>query len=196
MRFWSKHLAPLEGLSQVVERYDGRGTYVTKYTLKQIEDIYAVRLQLEPTAAVLAHHRLGPEYSVQLNKLLEKMQEAGEQGNFLELSKADLAFHQLVWKLSGNEALANALNAISIPLFAFYAIRLYSGAAYDLEKLCEEHRSLLAVLKEGGPAEIEKEFKEKLETFRMQHVQTMKALEFEAELPRADAEKSAGRETI
>jgi len=178
----------------LVVKYDGRGTYVTKYTLRQIEDIYGVRLQLEPAAAVLAHYKLESEHSIQLDKSLEKMQEAGEQRNFLELSKADLAFHQLVWRLSGNEALVKALSAISIPLFAFYAIRLYSGAAYDLRKLYEEHRSLLAVLKEGGAEEIEKGFKERLGTFRMQHVQTMKALEFESELSRAHAEEFAGRE--
>jgi len=80
----------------LVVKHDGYGTYVTKYTLKQIEDIYRVRLQLEPAAAVLAHHRLGSEGSVQLDNLLEKMQEAGEQKNYLELSKVDLAFHQLV----------------------------------------------------------------------------------------------------
>ena len=32
----------------LVIKYDGRGTYVTKYTLRQIEDIYGVRLHLEP----------------------------------------------------------------------------------------------------------------------------------------------------
>ena len=92
--------------------------------------------------------------------------------------------------------MAKALNVISIPLFAFYAIRLYSGAAYDLERLYEAHRSLLAALKEGNPAEVEKGFKEKLETFRMQHVQTMKALEFDAQSSGRHPKESAGPETI
>ncbi len=161
----------------LVVKYDGRGTYVTKLTSQQIQDIYAVRLQLEPMAAALAHQRLNSEYSLRLSSLLEKMRAAGERQEFLEVSKADLAFHQLVWKLSGNEALERALNVISIPLFAFYAIRLYSGDAYDLKTLHEEHCSLLTILKNGGPKEVTEGFREKLEFFRVQHVQYLRGLE-------------------
>jgi GntR family transcriptional regulator, transcriptional repressor for pyruvate dehydrogenase complex len=144
------------------------------FTVKQIKDIYDVRRQLESSAAVMAARKLKPENFSRLHSLLEDMKLAGEVGDFLRLSKADLAFHQLVWKCSGNEALDKALNSITTPLFAFYVIRLYSGAGYDLKGLLEEHHLLLASLKSEDPEGIRHTFEE---SFRNRHIGFMSEAE-------------------
>src|SRR5712692_113781 len=104
----------------LVTKHDNRGTFVSELTTREIEDIYIVRCALEPLAAALACERLTPEHLAQLNTQVEKMKNAGEAHDFVELLKADLDFHRLIWKLSGNGPIERALNVVCPPVFACY----------------------------------------------------------------------------
>lgn len=157
----------------VLMKFENRGTYVTKLTTQNVQDIYNVRIKLEPEAAVLAHHHLTPKDDTQLLALLNEMRNAGEQKDYFNASKNDMAFHQLVWKLSGNLALEKALNAISTPMFAFtglYLLGLFSHSASDYGRICDDHRAMLAALNEGPPEEVARIFVEKLGVFKSENL--------------------------
>ena len=161
----------------LITKFDNRGSFVTKLTIQDIDDGYAVRNQLEPLAAALAYHRMMPEHHHELVGLLERMEAASKRNDYVELSKTDLAFHQLIWKLSGNKVLERTLNLVVMPLWAFELIRLFSAPTYDFEKALEEHRILLTVLKTGGEAKVKKTFEAIMEIFRSQDVENLRALE-------------------
>ena len=156
----------------LVTKQANRGTYVTGLTQKAVEDMYAVRLELEPIAAELARKRVTKEHVAELREILAKMAEAGRTQNFPELMANDLAFHQLIWKLSDNAALERALNLICAPLFAFYLFKLpqfQNGAAegsYDFSKDHDEHRRLLELLSSGDPRLVRTDFREILTKFK------------------------------
>src|SRR5215831_16281237 len=109
-----------EGLQELehrglITKYENRGTFVTKLTTKEVEEIYAVRLELEPLAAALASRKMMLEHSVKLGKFLEKMRNARQRQDLAEMLKADLGFHQLIWKLSNNSTLERVLNLVCAP---------------------------------------------------------------------------------
>ncbi len=156
----------------LVTRQANRGTYISGLTQKAVEDMYAVRLELEPMAAELARKRITEEHITELREILAKMAEAGRTHNFPELMANDLAFHQLIWKLSNNGALERALNLSCAPLFAFYLFKLpqfQNGAgegSYDFSKDHEEHQRLLDILTTGDPNLVRNEFREILSKFK------------------------------
>lgn len=160
----------------LVTKHENRGTFVTRLTAQDIEDIYLVRLELEPLAASLAHQHWTPEHHAHLASLLEEMQSASEQRDFEHLLKSDLAFHQFIWRSSGNKSLERALNAVCPPIFAGYLILLFSGDTYDFAKDHEEHQVLLAALQKGGSDEVRKVFREMMEVFRIQDVRNLLVL--------------------
>lgn len=164
----------------VVMKSENRGTYVTQLTVKDVRDIYDVRIKLEPEAAALAHRRLALKDHSQLAGLLNRMRSAGEQKDYPNASKADMAFHQLIWKLSGNLALEKALNAISVPMFAFaglYLLDLFSRDVSDYARICDDHWEMLAKLERGPPEEVEKIFREKLKVFQGENLAGAQTLE-------------------
>jgi len=175
----------------LLTKNDNRGTFVTKLTTKEVEGIYAVRLELEPLAASLAHSRLTPEHVSRLTGFLDRMESARRQHDIIDLLKNDLAFHQCIWTLSDNTSLERALNLVCAPLFAFYLLRLSSRGsaydftrdAYDFTKDNQEHYALLDALKKGGHEEVRKYFREMVEVFRTRHLQHVRAGEQERGRP-------------
>jgi DNA-binding GntR family transcriptional regulator len=179
----------------LVTKYENRATFVSTLTTKDVEDIYCVRLELEPMAGALACARFTPEHADQLGLFLNSMQTALGARDIAGMVKSDLAFHQFIWKLSDNRSLEKSLNLICMPLFAFYEVRLSYFKAAPQEILCdltqdrEEHSDVLKVLGEGNPENVRRVFREKLEVFRTRHIQNVRAVEQEEERLRETAAK-------
>lgn len=159
----------------LVTKSDRKGTFVTKLTVRDMEDLYLVRLQLEPIAAALACQKMKGEHFRELAGVLERMRSAGKRRAFVELLKSDLAFHQLIWRFSGNPYLERALNAVCPPLFASYMIRLESGESYDFVKDYEEHTDLIEALRKGRPKLVREAFAAITEVFHSQDVENLRA---------------------
>ena len=161
----------------LVTKHENRATFVSTLTTKDVEDIYSVRLELEPMAAALACGRFTQEHAAQLGRLLDLMQTAMEARDFTGLMKSDLAFHQLIWRLSDNRSLEKSLNLICMPLFAFYEVKLsyFKSASQstfsDFTEDWKEHSNLAKVLGEGNPENVKRAFRETLRVFRTRHLQ-------------------------
>jgi DNA-binding GntR family transcriptional regulator len=168
----------------MVTKYEHRGTFVTKLTPQDLQDGYAVRLQLEPYAAAQAQQRMDAKHMAQLSDLLDRIQRAGERGDLVAVSKIDAEFHELIWKAAGNPLLEKTLKLICFPMWAFELIQLHAAPTYNFANMLEEHRVLLAALKKGGPAHARDTFRAMLEVFRDQDIGNLLALE-QIRAPRA-----------
>jgi DNA-binding GntR family transcriptional regulator len=157
----------------LITKFDNRGTFVTRISTKEVESIYAVRLELEPLAASLASQRMSGADLEALEKQLDKMLKAQLRVDLIDLMKQDFSFHQSIWKLSDNVPLEKCLNLVCAPLFTFYMLRFsandFSKHTADFRKDYEEHHELLAALKKGGSEEVKKAFRQVLEVFRVRH---------------------------
>jgi DNA-binding GntR family transcriptional regulator len=75
----------------------------------------------------------------------------------------DYAVHELIWSMTDNEYLAAALKRIIPPVFAFAAMRVSKGHAFDLLQDAHSHLDLLEAIKAKKPAAARKAFIEALD---------------------------------
>jgi len=158
----------------LITKYGNRGTFVTRISTKEVECIYAVRLELEPLAASLASQRMTAQNYEELERHLDKMHKAQDRVDLTNMMTSDLAFHQAIWRFSDNIPLERALNLVCASLFTFYLIRFsvndFSNHARDFDQDFEEHREMLTALKKGGPDYVKMKFREILDVFRVRHL--------------------------
>lgn len=122
-----------------------RSATVRSLTPTELEEIMSMRYRLESWALELARPRATPEILSQLEEVLHEMIVAARVGNIRHFTRMDLSLHKLVWETSGNELLAETLQRIAGPVFAFADIAL-SQAGFDCSRLAELHQPVLEYL--------------------------------------------------
>src|SRR2546425_4106828 len=106
-----------------VTRTPFSGTQVPKLGLEDAQQIFDIRICLEPLAVELAGRKAIPTQLAELQDLVVKAREGAESKNVDRFFENHLAFRRKVWELSGNKYLQQALERIVTPLFALYLIR-------------------------------------------------------------------------
>ncbi len=101
-----------EGLAREEPR---RGAYVTALSALDIREIYQVRAALESGAARLVILRRDEEARACIRAALDRLQRAAATDDRSEFVEADLALHEELCRVSGNERLFQAwLNQVGI----------------------------------------------------------------------------------
>lgn len=130
----------------------GRSARVPNYSVADIATIYEVRGALEGLAAQLAAAR-GADMG-ELEGALERMEAAAAAGDVKGLVDNDLAFHLALARASGNALLAEMIERLLRPLFAFVLLRMLETResterwAPDLPR----HREVIYLIRESSPA--------------------------------------------
>lgn len=112
---------------------------------KQLDDLYELRLLLEPPAAAKAAANITPEGRARLQAELDTCSEAppaGEYDAYKEMAAHDTRFHDLIMQLSGNTAMRDALERTHMHLHLF---RLYYGSGIGMKALKEHQRIVRAI---------------------------------------------------
>jgi DNA-binding GntR family transcriptional regulator len=132
-----RHLANLG----FIENIPRRMVVVREITLKEIEDIYTIQSVLEGLAAGLAVRRCGDGDVRALDVIFHRMEGCTRAGDMDGYSVADVEFHALFLRLSGNPRLVQMVeNARDhIARFRFIMLR-HSGR---LKESVEEHRRIV-----------------------------------------------------
>src|SRR5467141_3534723 len=109
--------------------------------------LYEVRRILEAAAASLAAARIDEAGKQELGSSLERMRDA--QG-VEELVEADVAFHAVIARATGNPVLISLLASLSTRM---HRVRLWHGRAADnaLDVTREEHRLIYEAIMLGDP---------------------------------------------
>ena len=122
-------------------------------TRKEFDDLYQVRLLLEPEGARLASLNMTPETLSEIEQLAATMERDGapvdRNSRYSRFARADAQFHDAILKIGGNEVLRQALSGQHVHLHIF---RLMFHARVASEAL-EEHDRLLAAFRAGDSAE-------------------------------------------
>jgi DNA-binding GntR family transcriptional regulator len=106
-----------------VQRTPFSGTQVSKLTLEDAQQIFDLRIELEPLAFFLAGNHAPPQQLRELHDLAAKSQKAAKREDLDTFFDDHLAFRQKVWELAGNRFLRQTLERLVIPLYALYLIR-------------------------------------------------------------------------
>jgi DNA-binding GntR family transcriptional regulator len=106
-----------------VQRTPYKGTTVTKLNPTDIKRIFRLRVELEALAIEWAKENVTAEALENLRQTIRNMEQAAKDMDLTLFYEADLAFHRKIWNLSDNPYLADALERVVVPLFAFFLMK-------------------------------------------------------------------------
>jgi DNA-binding GntR family transcriptional regulator len=130
-----------------VKRIAHRGTFVTELSVEDAEQIFQVRRELEGLAVELLQLRVTEEDLEDLGHYTGQMREAAMRGDLSAFSQFDIDYHRTLWRRSGNKHLADALERIVLPLFAFFLMRCAPDSGNELLQNVERHVEVIAALR-------------------------------------------------
>ena len=110
-------------------------------------ELYEVRRILEASAAALAAARIDDAGKAELRRQLDSM---GEADGVEELVEADVAFHAVIARATGNAVLTSLLASLSTRTMR---VRLWRGRRVDnaLDVTRDEHRRIYEAIVAGDP---------------------------------------------
>ena len=142
-----------------VQRTPFSGTQVVKLSSEDAQQIFDVRITLEPLAVSLAEPFLTEERIEELERLASKAKRAAEAGDLDSFFESHLAFRRRIWELSGNRYLQQALERAVIPLYALYIIRRSNkreGIQGTVTDCIEHQQAIISAYKAGDFVEAQR----------------------------------------
>lgn len=143
-------LLEMEGFIEIIPR---RGAVVTTLTRKDIDDIFVIKMRLEPLASKLAVPLLDKTDIDKMKDLAVKM-EAGSVKGVTQLINWNYDFHNIFIYKCGNERLIKMLEGLQQQ---FKRATVYSFTTEGrTRKVNEEHEELIKAFEMKDEAKVEK----------------------------------------
>ena len=130
-----------EGLVQSIPR---SGYRVTPVTIQDVQDIFALRLLLEPAAARLAAGRIDERVLTQLNEPCLAGYTPGDRSSESDFLRANREFHVAIANASGNRRLARVLEHLLEGTERLFHMGLAVRDRTD--EMRHEHETLMSAL--------------------------------------------------
>lgn len=157
----------------IVTKLLNRSTCVNRYTQREIDNLFQVRMVLEPAAAAAASAELTPEGAALLEGHVEQMRLAARTSNLPAFCIADHSFHQELYRLSNNSFLIQACQAISAAPFAYILCGVASALPTNYLALAEDHADVVRAL-QNGPEAAEQVTRERIESWKSHSAHALK----------------------
>lgn len=133
----------LEGLVIMIPR---KGAQVAPITEKDLNDVLEIRLALEEFAMTSACARITDEQLAEISEALTAFEICMSSQDVSKLAQADEAFHELLYRATGNQRLIQIINNLREQIYRYRVEYLKDGKVRT--SLAEEHRELYHALKE------------------------------------------------
>ena len=128
-----------------VQKVPYKGTTVMKLDRRNVENIFRLRVELEALAIEWAKPNVTERTLADLRVLLATMRRAAQQLDLTQFYEADLAFHRLLWEQSGNPYLAETLERLVVPLFAFFVMKVTRARQSYLDSVASHEKLVEAI---------------------------------------------------
>jgi len=156
-----EHLAEVMGVSrtpvraalqrlvsdQLLRSAANRGVFVAEWTARDIQDVFELRLLLEPHAAGLAALRATERQIEELRAHTDRMEfftRPSFQDNLSEIQQANHVFHNLILEASASPRLKNIASPLTDMPMIIGTFYFYSEA--DMQNSIQHHRHLITAL--------------------------------------------------
>jgi DNA-binding GntR family transcriptional regulator len=146
-----------EGLVEVVPR---RGARISRPSIAEIQDMFAVMEALEGLCARIAAERLSEGDLARLEILHAALERAYARRDEEAYIQANHAYHEFVQELTHNATLNGIVNGLRQKIFLYRYRQLYQPDRFD--QSIREHRALLEAFRRRDPAGAEELMKEHL----------------------------------
>ncbi|MDD7740848.1 MAG: GntR family transcriptional regulator [Fusicatenibacter sp.] len=160
----------LEGLVIMVPR---KGAQVAKITEKDLKDVLEVRLGLEDLATRLACQRISREQLEELCRASRNFEKLLNSDDLQALAEADVAYHDVIYKATGNPRLIQLLNNLREQMYR-YRIE-YLKDSKVRRSLVEEHDAIFGSIKKGDSKGAQQMIREHIERQQESIMQSMRA---------------------
>lgn len=141
-----------EALSQVchdglMQRLPGRGYIVAPITIKDIQDIYDLRLILELVAAKRAAENPSPKQMAVLKELAGVRYSLDDRESHIAFLDTNRTFHLTLAEAAGNQRLVDRLEELLIEMDRIFhlGLRLRDSS----EEMVREHQEVVSTLENG-----------------------------------------------
>ena len=156
----------------LVTKQLNRSTNVNRYTRREIENLFAVRLVLEPAAAAAVSAAWSTQGHEALQEQVELMRRAARKKDLAKFCLADYQFHQEVYRLSANSFLIQACQAIAAAPFAYILCDHLEALPTDYLALAEDHQHLITAM-ESGPGQAASLTRERIQAWLEHSLQAL-----------------------
>lgn len=137
----------LEGLVLMIPR---KGAEVAEITEKSLRDVLEVRKALEELAVQLACDKITEEEILQLKRTAKEFAEALKADDVTKFAQADVKFHDVIYKATGNLRLIQLLNNLQEQMYRY---RVEYLKRRDLhQKLLQEHQVIIEMIEKRDKA--------------------------------------------
>jgi DNA-binding GntR family transcriptional regulator len=136
-----------------VQRTPYKGTTVTKLGPADVRRIFRLRVELEALAIEWAKEHITEADLEHLKQTIRKMEESAKVLDLTQFYESDLAFHREIWNLSNNPYLADALERVVVPLFAFFLMKT-SRRRQSYVESASMHASIVEALPTKSASEL------------------------------------------
>ncbi|MBS1791968.1 MAG: GntR family transcriptional regulator [Acidobacteria bacterium] len=145
-----------------VQKVPFKGTIVTKLSRDDVDDIFRLRAELEALAIEWAKENVTEADLAKLRALTDGMKKAAMALDLPVFYENDLAFHRKIWELAGNTYLAEALEKVVVPLFAFFVMKNVREQVNYIDSAAK-HAEIIAVLENKKDKQIRQKMKGSVE---------------------------------
>ena len=132
----------LEGLVTMIPR---RGAEVAQITEKSMSDVLEVRRAVDALCVELACERISDEAIEALQKACDGFEEAVKSGDVKKIAQADVAFHDIIVRATGNQRLVQLVNTLSEQMYRYRFEYIKDVSQHA--SLVEEHRVIYESLR-------------------------------------------------
>ena len=146
-----------EGL---VVAFPFKGTYVSNFDERDIEELYTLRSALEELAIRILMGKLDEEKIGKLDSVLAEMQKAAREEKVDKVISEDMRFHRTICELSGHRKLLEMWITLEDQTKSFIAREEYFYGRSN--QLVETHYPVLEAIKSGDSELVEKCIREHL----------------------------------
>lgn len=137
-----------------------KGAYLNKFSIKEIQNIYQIRIALEGLATRLATKKIQKEDLMRIkSELLDLYNRKDIQ--YEEVYKHSIEFHQLIVDNSDNELLIEFINKIKVQIAI--VLPIISVVSSSNKEIIEEHLRIIEAIEKGDPSEAEKQVREHIQ---------------------------------
>lgn len=150
-----------DGLVRAIPR---RGYRVTQVTVKDIHDVFELRLMLEPAAARMAAGKVDTQRLRALDEITRGGYQPGDPRSTSRFLEANKAFHVAIARATGNARLADAVERLLDDMTRLLHLGL--GLRNRSQELSREHRALLKALARGDGVTAERVCRDQIEAAR------------------------------
>jgi len=150
-----------DGLVRAIPR---RGYRVTAITIKDIQDVFELRLMLEPAAARMAAGRVDAPRLRALDEVCRAGYLPGDAKSTSRFLEANKAFHVEIARAAGNARLADAVEQLLDEMTRLLHLGL--GPRNRSQEMQREHRALVKALERGDSGTAERICREQIEAAR------------------------------